>query len=108
VKCDLNHTSDKKCAILFSSIQSKQFPEVFHRLWLSSVVSASLPAARRGKRLGSQYALNPHDAQVSFAVRNVNLRNQHGLGVDVVLYAGSLHQPAQDVPKKRFANGDPQ
>ncbi len=61
---------------------------------VSSVVPASLTAARRGKRLGSQRqtALNPHDAQVRFAVSKVDLRNQHGVGVDVSLNAGSPNQ----------------
>jgi hypothetical protein len=83
---------------------------------LKSSIGSGSPASFRhlypqygaGRDLAVNYALNPHDAQVSFAVRNVNLRNQHGLGVDVVLNAGSLDQPSQDVFKKRFANGDPQ
>jgi hypothetical protein len=84
---------------------------------LKSSIGSGSPASFRhlypqhgaGRDLAVNYEPHSPPRRASrFAVTNVNLRNQYGVGIDLVLYAGSLKHPAQDVPKKRFANGDPQ
>jgi hypothetical protein len=76
--CDLNHTVNENCAILFSSIQSTHSFNDFDWLcFLQCRLGISARSTAREETWPSTTtALTPHDAQVRFAVRKVNLRSQ--------------------------------
>jgi hypothetical protein len=107
---DLNHTSNENCAILFSSIQSTQFLDIFERLWFlqrRSGISTRSTAQEEIWQSNTNQRSTPTTRKFPCGQRS-KLRNRIESELMLCPTPALSINAAQHLPKEPFAIGDPQ